>query len=172
MSAPSPLDTDRLALLYAEARRLEDAGDIPGACEAFRACLAFDPDDHCGAALRLARHGAAAPAAAPPAYVATLFDQTADAFDAILVDQLGYDVPRLARDLTGRHTKGPHRILDVGCGTGLSGAVFADMASDITGVDLAQDMLALADDRDVYADLYVGEAVAFMEGWDEAPFSL
>ena len=42
-----------------------------------------------GASVRLAAMGRApAPDAAPPAYVATLFDQNAASFDDMLVDQL------------------------------------------------------------------------------------
>ncbi len=168
----APFDADALGALYDKARRLEDAGDIAGAATLFHACLEMDPDDHCGVVMRLAGHGLAVPQTAPPAYVATLFEQHAEAFDEILVTRLGYDVPALARRLVGAHREGPLRILDLGCGTGLVGAVFADIASEIVGVDLAEGMLALADERDVYTDLYVGEAVAFMAGWDEAPFDL
>lgn len=165
-------DADALGALYARARSLEDAGDIDGAAALFRECLEMDPDDHCGVVMRLAGHGLARPGTAPPAYVATLFEQNAEAFDEILVDRLGYDVPALARRLAGAHLEAPQRLLDLGCGTGLVGVAFADMASDIVGVDLAEGMLALADERGVYGDLYVGEAVAFMADWDETPFDL
>ncbi|MEM8662489.1 MAG: methyltransferase [Pseudomonadota bacterium] len=170
--AGNDLDLDALGALYDKARALEDAGRWPEAAAAFRACLALDPDDHCGVALRLAAHGDAAPTAAPPAYVATLFDQQAEAFDDILVGQLFYDVPALARQMVGRFGKEPFRILDLGCGTGLCGAAFRDIAKEIVGVDLAADMLSLADERGVYDDLYVGEAIAFLAGWDEDPFDL
>lgn len=165
-------DSDALGDLYARARAREDAGDVEGAAALFRECLAMDPDDHCGVVMRLAGFGLAAPQTAPPAYVATLFEQHAEDFDEILVARLGYDVPALARRLVGAHLAAPLRILDLGCGTGLAGVAFADMASDIVGVDLAEGMLAMADDRGVYGDLYVGEAVGFMEGWDEDPFDL
>ena len=168
----APFDADALGALYDRARRLEDAGDIEGAATLFRACLEMDPDDHCGVVMRLAGHGLALPQTAPPAYVATLFEQHAEVFDEILVGRLGYDVPALARRLVGAHREGPLRILDLGCGTGLVGVAFADIASEIIGVDAAEGMLALSDERDVYSDLYVGEAVAFMAEWDEAPFDL
>ena len=151
---------------------MEDAGDIEGAARGFRACLAMDPDDHCGVTMRLAAFGLALPDRAPPAYVATLFDQHAEDFDEILVARLGYDVPALARKLIGPHAAGPLRMLDLGCGTGLAGVAFADIAREIIGVDLAEGMLSMADDRGVYDDLYVGDAVAFMAEWDEAPFDV
>jgi len=168
----TPFDSDALGALYDKARQLEDAGDIEGAAALFRACLEMDPEDHCGVVMRLAGHGLARPETAPPAYVATLFEQHAEAFDDILVTRLGYDVPTLARRLLGDRLAAPLRILDLGCGTGLVGAAFADLAGEIIGVDLAEGMLALADERGVYGDLYIAEAVSFMAEWDEAPFDL
>jgi predicted TPR repeat methyltransferase len=165
-------DPDALDRLYDRARRAERKGDRAAATRLFRECLAMDPDDHCGVTLRLAALGDGAPLTAPPAYVATLFDQHADTFDDILVGQLGYGVPTLARTLVGRHAAGPFRMLDLGCGTGLAGIAFADVAPEIVGVDLSEAILAHADERGVYTELYVGEAVAFLDSWDDAPFSL
>jgi predicted TPR repeat methyltransferase len=167
---PGALDTDALGTLYEAARAAEDAGRIEEAAALFHRCLAVDPDDHCGVTLRLAAHGLAVPGRAPPAYVATLFDQHAEVFDAILVDQLGYDVPALARRLAGPHLAAGGHLLDLGCGTGLAGEAFADIAGRITGVDLAEAMLAMADERAVYDALYIAEAVNFLEAWDGAAF--
>jgi predicted TPR repeat methyltransferase len=173
VSAPDePLDTAALDDLYDAARAAEDEGDLETAAALFRRCLEIDPEDHCGVALRLAAHGLASPDRAPPAYVSTLFDQHAEVFDAILVDALGYDVPAVARRLAGPHVGKGARILDVGCGTGLAGLAFADLAGTIVGVDIAELMLDMADERGVYADLYVAEAVNFLQEWDEAPFDL
>lgn len=163
-------DADALGAAYDAARAAEDAGDVEAAVALFARCLDIDPDDHCGVALRLARYGRATPTSAPPSYIATLFGQHAEAFDDILVRQLGYDVPALARCLAGPHLPASVRLLDLGCGTGLAGAAFADVARETVGVDLAQEMLALADARGVYGELYVAEAVAFLTAWDEALF--
>lgn len=172
MNNPATFDADALGDLYARARAFEDAGDRANAAALFRDCLAMDPDDHCGVAMRLAAFGLATPQRAPAAYVATLFGQHAETFDEVLVGRLGYDVPRLARAMVDAHGTGPFRMLDLGCGTGLAGLAFADVAQAITGVDLAEEMLGLADERDVYGDLYVADAVDFMAEWDEAPFNL
>lgn len=173
MSAPDGgLDLDSLDALYGEARAAEDAGDVARAERLFRECLALDPEDHCGVAMCLAALGLATPDKAPPAYVASLFDQHAEVFDAVLVDALGYRVPTLARRLVGRHVAPGARILDLGCGTGLAGVAFADLAAETVGVDIAPNMLEIADERGVYDSLYVGDAVRFLEEWDEAPFDL
>ncbi|WMS41268.1 methyltransferase domain-containing protein [Acuticoccus sp. MNP-M23] len=172
MNSTDTFDADALGDLYARARAHEDAGDRENAAALFRDCLAMDPEDHCGVAMRLAAFGLAAPKRAPAAYVATLFGQHAETFDDVLVGRLGYDVPRLARTMVDAHASGPFRMLDLGCGTGLAGLAFAEIAPDITGVDLAEEMLGLCDEREVYNDLYVADAVDFMAEWDEAPFDL
>lgn len=162
-----------LAEAYEAALAHEKAGRIEQAVAGWRAVLALDPSDHGGAAVRLAALGAqAAPEQAPGAYVRTLFDQHAKAFDEILVERLGYRVPwRMRRMLEGHVPGRPARLLDLGCGTGLVGQVFADLAGHATGVDLSEGMLGVAADRGVYDDLYVADAVAFLEaaGEDDDP---
>jgi predicted TPR repeat methyltransferase len=87
-------EDDELAETYNTALALEKAGDHEAAARAYARVLELDPEDHGGAAVRLASMGkGTVPDRAPEAYVETLFDQHADAFEDILVDQLGYHVP-------------------------------------------------------------------------------
>lgn len=162
-------ENEALAEAYNRGLALQKSGDLEGAALAFREALALDPDDPGGVSIRLAAIGAeAAPQKMPDAYVATLFDQHADVFDDILVDELGYCVPLLVRDLVQKLEIGPFdRLLDLGCGTGLTGMALADCTSHRTGVDLSERIVELAYDREVYDDLYVGEAVAFLEEFEE-----
>ncbi len=162
-------DEEALAEAYNRGLELEAAGDLPGAIESFREALRIDPRDHCGITIRLAAMGKAdAPDKMPDAYVATLFDQHADDFDEILVDQLGYCVPLLLREALKVHAPGPYASgLDLGCGTGLSGMALADMVGTMTGVDLSERMVEIAFDRGVYGDLYTGEAVEFLQDFEE-----
>lgn len=162
-------DEDALAEAYNRGLALEKSGDLDGAEAAYKQALTLDPDDHGGVAIRLAALGrGSVPDKMPDAYVATLFDQHADVFDAILVDQLGYCVPLLVREQLRSHAPGPHeRVLDLGCGTGLSGSALRDCSGHITGVDLSERMVETAYDRDVYEDLYTGEAVSFLEEFEE-----
>lgn len=159
----------RLAAAYDRALALEKAGRREEAAAAWRAVLALDPADRGGAAVRLASLGAAPPPGrAPEAYVRMLFDQHAERFDDTLVERLGYRVPWLMRGLVEREAPGWRgRLLDLGCGTGLVGLAFADLASHATGVDLAEAMLGICDDRGVYDELYAAEAVAFLEAAGE-----
>ncbi len=162
-------DEDALGEVYDAGLEMEKAGDFDGAAVAYRKALELDPDDHCGAAIRLASIGRApSPEKMPDAYVSTLFDQHADVFDEILVEELGYCVPLLLREKVRGLGIGPFQTgLDLGCGTGLTGMAFADCVERMTGVDLSERIVEVAFDREVYEDLYVGEAVEFLEEFEE-----
>ena len=165
---------DELADAYNEALALEKAGYHAAAAKAYARLLALDPDDHGGAAVRLAAMGLGdTPGRAPEAYVEMLFDQHAAVFDDILVDQLGYHVPLLVRQALLDHAPGPfQRVLDLGCGTGLAGVALADMTGHRTGIDLSANMIDLAAEHELYDDLYVGDAVSFVQEVDDEPWDL
>lgn len=160
---------DPLEAAYARALALEKAGEADAAAQAWREVLALDPEDHGGAAVRIASlQRGEAPDRAPPAYVATLFDQHAASFEEILVGQLGYRAPtRLAQMLAALlPPEAEPSLLDLGCGTGLMAAAL-DAAlpgerGHSTGLDLSEEMLGEADERGLYDALYVGDAVAFL----------
>ncbi|MEP3429191.1 MAG: methyltransferase [Roseibium sp.] len=169
MDQEASVENEALAEAYNRGLALQKSGDLKGATEAFREALAIDPDDPGGVSIRLAAIGAnEAPNKMPDAYVATLFDQHADVFDDILVDELGYCVPLLLRELLQRLSVGPFdRLLDLGCGTGLTGMALSDCTTHRTGVDLSERIVELAYDREVYEDLFVGEAVEFLKEFED-----
>lgn len=170
----SKIDEDALADAYNRALSLEKAGDFDAAAKAYAQVLALDPEDHGGAAVRLASMGRGeTPEKAPDAYVTTLFDQHAEVFDNVLVDQLGYCVPLLVRQrFQALGMTSFKRVLDLGCGTGLTGGALRDMAEDITGIDLSENMVEIAHDKDLYETLYVAEAVDFLDDNEDEPFDL
>ncbi len=167
-------DEEALAQVYARALSLEKAGDVEAAASAWREVLALDPADHGGAAVRLAALGRGeVPDRAPEAYVATLFDQTADVFDNILVEQLGYCVPMLLRERIDALGLGPfNAMLDLGCGTGLAGTSLRDRVGHVTGVDLSEGMLEVADEMEDYDALFTGDAEGFLAAGEGGPWDL
>jgi Predicted methyltransferase (contains TPR repeat) len=168
------IDEEALAEAYNRALAHEKAGEIDAAVRAYEECLELDPDDHGGASVRIAALGRGeAPPKAPDAYVETLFDQHAEAFEDILVEQLGYAVPMLVRQRLQALELGPFKqMLDLGCGTGLTGGALRDMVEDITGIDISENMVEIAHEKDLYETLYVAEIEDYLEDNDEEPFDL
>ena len=161
--------TDDLASLYHAALIHEKAGNFIQAAPLYRQCLKLDPQDHCGATMRLASMGMGPmPKKAGDAYVATLFDQHAERFDQILTEDLGYAVPvQLASHLALLERRFEHG-LDLGCGTGLTGACLLTICETMIGVDLSEKMIDKADERQAYDSLYVHEACDFLTQWRKA----
>jgi predicted TPR repeat methyltransferase len=98
-------------------------------------------------------------------YVRTVFNGYADGFEASLVQDLGYCVPEELRRgvdlLAGRGRRYSH-LLDLGCGTGLVGVVFADVCACITGVDIAEEMIARSREKKIYDHLAVDGIIPFL----------
>jgi predicted TPR repeat methyltransferase len=163
------VDPYQLNVLLSLGRLWSILGDMVRARSWFARALAIDPD------CRDARAGLAAlddPETLTPAYIRTLFDQYADRFDADLVGTLKYRAPDLVAALLARHGVAERSadLLDLGCGTGLSGLALKPFARGLDGVDLSPGMVAKARPRGIYGDLAVGEAAAFLAGsatsWD------
>jgi predicted TPR repeat methyltransferase len=154
-------------LALAHARR--EAGDAAGAAEAATRVTALP-----GVAPALAEQArfllaalgaAAAPDRAPAAYVRDLFDQYAARFDADLEGRLGYRTPALLVALlqqAGIMPDGTRRVLDLGCGTGLSGVALKPFARRLEGLDLSPRMLAEAAKRGVYDALHEADLLAWL----------
>jgi predicted TPR repeat methyltransferase len=95
-------------------------------------------------------------------YVRHLFDQFSADYDERMQGRLGYAAPQILRQLammlivpmTGL------RILDLGCGTGLSGAVFRDAKARCDGLDLSPRMLEKARLTGAYDLLLAGDVEA------------
>ena len=104
---------------------------------------------------------------APADYLVAHFDSFAHEFDHQLVEVLGYNAPRLLLELLGRNAAGPRRVLDLGCGTGLAGALLREGRDRLVGVDLSPRMLAKAGERQVYDELVNGDLVEFLQTTSE-----
>ncbi|MEL7451376.1 MAG: methyltransferase domain-containing protein, partial [Pseudomonadota bacterium] len=77
-------------------------------------------------------------------------------FDARLLLNLDYQVPMtlsaLLTETVGEDIRFD-RLLDLGCGTGLSGVDFNEFTDDMHGVDLSEKMLEKAEARKIYTEL-------------------
>ena len=156
-----PAGEDGDSLLYAAFSMLSAYGHADAAIAVGRYRLARQPGDPVQAYLLDALCGRPL-TATPTSYLERHFDAFAPTFDEKLVTVLHYRVPQQLAALAARHRHRCPEVLDLGCGTGLGAAPLSALAGRLTGVDIAEGMLAEAAKRGLYADLVKAEAVAFM----------
>ena len=163
------VDPYQVDVVLALGRDWAALGDLVRARSWFERALAID-EDCAGAAEGLARLDP--DGAMTPAYIRTLFDQYATRFDQELTQTLGYRAPQCvaaALDRAGL-AESSADMLDLGCGTGLSGVALCRFARRLEGVDLSPGMIEQAWVRAIYAELTVADAVGFLSAaarnWD------
>jgi len=133
---------------------LEECGDLAGAAAALREALRLQPDSgfiayHLAAVSAQASEMHSLVKECPRDYLIPLFDGYADRFDAHLFQKLRYLGPQLLAEIVGEvpgseRRPPPWNVLDLGCGTGMTGVPFRTAARTVTGVDLSSRMLAHA----------------------------
>ena len=146
------------------------SGDLEKAREVFSAWLERDPTNPVAAHMLKACSGAGAPDRASDAYVRTVFDDMADAFDEHLAD-LDYQAPRLIGQAFSRAWPDPRAgldVLDAGCGTGLCGEFLRPHARALVGVDLSSGMLRRAAQLRLYDRLVEAELTQFLRSQQDA----
>jgi len=99
----------------------------------------------------------------PSNYIVSLYSTFAENFDDQLVNKLHYQTPTKLRKLVDEVVKQSSQnecftnLADLGCGTGLSGLSFKNLATNMFGVDLSPEMIAKAEKRGCYKSLHVGD---------------
>lgn len=105
-------------------------------------------------------------------YVKTLFDGFAPSFDEI-VAALDYNAPEyiasMLKDTLKTKLFKKRRILDLGCGTGLCAAAVQKYFpnEDYYGVDISEKMLAEAEKKNLYKELYADDMLNFLSETEE-----
>lgn len=116
-----------------------------------------------------------ATAAAPAEYVRATFDGFARHFDERLIGTFDYHVPEaIGRSIRRIRRFAPKSaaVLDLGCGTGLSGAVLADVAQRMVGIDVSGGMLQEARARGCYDELVEAEILGWMQSAQPEQFDV
>jgi predicted TPR repeat methyltransferase len=171
--APDDAET-HLAL----ARCLREAGSRDAAAESARAALARDPPPALAEEARFLladTEGTARPQQAPSGYVRLLFDAYAPVFDKHLREDLAYRTPEAVVEAladAGAAKDGAADILDLGCGTGLSGVAAKPFARSIVGIDLSPRMLEKAAATGVYDRLVEAELPGCLDDEADAAFDI
>lgn len=121
--------------------------------------------DHQGAIHMLASLSGSQKSDMPKDYIQDVFDSYSNHYEASLVNELKYDVPGTLRrfyDTTFQVDRPLNEILDLGCGTGLSGLAFHDLSIKLTGVDLSANMIAVAEKKQIYKQLVIMDILDFL----------
>ncbi len=113
-----------------------------------------------------------APAFAPRAYVENLFDSYADDFSGHLVRELHYrGHERLVQRLLQLQPRRFCATLDVGCGTGLCGALIRSRTERLDGLDISAAMVEKAREARLYDQLFHADAAEHLRAVVAAPLS-
>jgi len=158
-----------LAVLYLRRQ------DNTNALKSFETTLRLQPENETAKHMVHALQGDQTERVAPREYVTALFDQYAPHYNKHIKDSLHYGVPGLLRDAVGRvlqDSKKAGRILDLGCGTGLCGIYFRDLARELIGVDLSPKMIAQAEVLGAYDKLVVEDLNDYLKTPNLEPFDM
>ena len=146
-----------LGALYLKMQRRQDA------IKHYQQATKIQPDNpeiqHIIAALSQ-DETAATPEKAPTEYLQHLFDQYATYYDKHLTQYLHYKVPEQLFKAIFEETgidQPEWNILDLGCGTGLSGEKFKSIAKQLIGIDISEKMIATAQQKNIYDELKVDD---------------
>ena len=138
---------------------LNDLKLLPEAIKSLQQTIELAPA-HAAARHMLAALSGETPDSAPPQFVTTLFDQYSSNFETDLIDRLEYKIPTLMRELFSQYIPNGTclpKVIDLGCGTGLSGQAFKDISDYLAGIDISRNMLKQAKEKKIYDDLFLGD---------------
>ena len=142
---------------------LKDQGKLEEAIEAYKKALSLKPD-YVEASHILSALTGKTTKSAPREYVENMFDRYAYKFDQSLVEKLSYDIPKVITQLAvEKHGSGSlGSILDLGCGTGLTGEKIRPYCTILEGIDLSRNMLEIAKSRNLYDKLDHVDIVGYL----------
>lgn len=146
------------------ARQLHDA-DL--AKRAFRATLQLDPEHERAKFWLATLDNSVIATEAPRSHVKALYEDYAPRYDDHLENKLHSRAPMLVANVLRDHcVMRPAFGVDVGCGTGLSGAALVDALPAVrwTGIDLSPAMSALASRRGVYESVIAADMLDALDG--------
>jgi len=149
--------TNNLAYMY------HFLGENEKAVHYYTKVLEYNPDHQAARHMLTALSGSGAESA-PESYIAGVFDDYSTKYEQSLVAELKYTVPAQLRSTfdTLDWCKQFEHGLDLGCGTGLSGEAFADIVGRFDGIDLSENMLQIAAEKDIYHTLHKDNIISFL----------
>ena len=153
---------------YAEAHSnlgvtLQELGRLKEAEASYKQAIALKPD-YPSAKHMLAALIGETTATAPRDYVEGLFDNYATKFESSLVGNLEYKMPKMIVEMILKNNPSGMlgSILDLGCGTGLTGLEIKKYCTNLEGIDLSKRMLNEARKKNAYDRLTYRDIVDYL----------
>lgn len=165
------LDAEHDDAIWGLAEACYGNDDIKEALRWYTTYLDRNPDDPEARHMVAAMGSGPKPMRASDEYVRETFDHFAEDFDQQLIKDLEYRGPELIHGLYRQVCPDAVKeldVLDLGCGTGLSGIDFHPHARRLVGVDLSPEMLKLARARKIYDELVEDEVSRYCRAYPAA----
>ncbi|HKF48819.1 MAG TPA: methyltransferase domain-containing protein [Terracidiphilus sp.] len=139
----------------------------PLAIDAYRRYLEIIPDDDAVRQILAGLEGGPPPPRCSDRCIELIFESFAATYDEHMQEALCYQAPERIEELLAAHLDGcaDLEVLDLGCGTGLQGALLRKRARRLTGVDLSPAMAEKAQALGIYDAIEIEE----IHAWLEAP---
>jgi predicted TPR repeat methyltransferase len=140
-------------------------GRRDNARDAFANYLEARPEDASIRHILTALRDEAPPPRASNDCVLQIFQDFSSHYDTKMRDNLNYQAPERIQELI-RAAIGDAAgldILDIGCGTGLSGVGLKERAAQLVGIDLSPEMIEVAQERDIYDQLEIAEITEWLD---------
>jgi predicted TPR repeat methyltransferase len=155
---------------YAEAHynlgnALIELGRLDEAVASYKKAISIKPDFHTVRHILNSLLGNTTDCA-PREYVERAFNPYAEKFENHLVNDLAYKMPYLLKKVLldlGLIECKLKKVIDLGCGTGLAGVEFKDIAESLIGIDLSENMVRKAEKKNIYDELYVDDIIDRLE---------
>lgn len=166
-------DPDHFGAWYNLGLLKKQQGFLNIADECFAKAQAINPDSEYVGFLRAAVNPALSPQCPPEGFVQDLFDRYAGYYDAQMSEGLDYQAPHHLYQLFKANVptvSNSLTIVDLGCGTGLTGTLFRPEAKTLRGIDLSDRMLERAREKHIYDDLQQADLLEALS--DFAPQSI
>lgn len=145
-------------------------GQTTDALASFRKALIFQPDLSQAAHMIAVLEGNTTQSA-PHDFVQDLFNRYAQNFEHHLVNKLKYTAPWVIfqkfNSLLANEGRRLNQAIDLGCGTGINGELFRGIVDRLEGVDLADKMLEIASQKNVYDSLHLADIITFLNESNE-----
>jgi predicted TPR repeat methyltransferase len=141
------------------------AGRRDEARDAFANYLKARPEDASIRHILTALRDEAPPPRAPDDCILQIFNDFSSHYDSKMRDNLSYQAPERLQELIRAEIGDAAglEILDLGCGTGLSGVGLKERAACLVGIDLSPEMIDVAQERDIYDQLEIAEITEWLD---------